>query len=178
MAPWGYHVAPACGTPQLQTVTAEMRRVGMSAGGNQLDNLRLHRGLWRRGTVARLPKSCLNDLAKIGGAGPRVLRRKVLPPGVVALFCRSGKCLSHDAPALAGMPAGKGIGARGGNDSQHGVASRVRAKPRLRAERCDKFAERFARRPARRRRSAGVFRHRLYPLAARQQRYVGRNATG
>src|SRR5580698_9980877 len=100
--------------PQLQTVTPEMRRVGMSAGGNQLDNLRLHRGLWRRGTVARLPKSCLNDLAKIGGAGPRVLRRKVLPPGVVALFCRSGKCLSHDAPALAGMPEARELGLAGG----------------------------------------------------------------
>src|SRR5271156_4223782 len=38
------------------------------------------------GTVARLPKSCLNDLAKIWGAGPGVLRGKVCHRGNLLSF--------------------------------------------------------------------------------------------
>jgi hypothetical protein len=79
--------------PQLQTATVEMRRFGMSAGGNRLDNLRFS-GVCGGGNNGRAyQKAALMITHKLGAQGRGVLRRQGLPPGTVALFRRSGTCL-------------------------------------------------------------------------------------
>jgi hypothetical protein len=81
-------MAPGCWMPQLQTVTAEMRRFGILAGGNRLDTPPL-----RRGQRACLPKSGLNSRTDYRRRAGGFLRGKVCHKGLWHLPVVWGTCL-------------------------------------------------------------------------------------